>query len=88
MCDCITKVDQQLAEHNTRLSVGFAIVNNTMTARVLLKTTKVNPGSRKPLMTVSAMFCPFCGKKQVDEKATPAAAAAVAPAPEVKAPHG
>lgn len=70
MCDCIKKVDEQLSSFGGQLGVGFGVVGNSLVARLLIQTRKIDPTKRKPLPVVYCHFCPFCGEKQgVEEKA-------------------
>lgn len=75
MCDCITTVNQQLAAHNTKLGVGFGVQGTKMVMRLLIQTHKLDSRVRTPAMTVSAMFCPFCGERQAALDPNPTAAA-------------
>lgn len=64
MCDCITKMDEHLKSHNSKLQVIFPIRNTGGLAaiRVHIPTEKINPRNRAKMGAV-ATFCPFCGTK-------------------------
>lgn len=59
--DCIARINEQLAEHNSRISVAFSI---SEPARDLIKisTTKVDEKKRSKPINLFATFCPFCGE--------------------------
>lgn len=64
MCDCMSKVNEQLAAHNGRLATGFLIRNDLgVGMRLLLQTEKIDATKRKKVPHVTAAFCPFCGAK-------------------------
>lgn len=61
MCDCISKIDERLAQENSRLVITFTLGNGAP-CRVKLATEKLNPRNRNS-MGALATFCPFCGVK-------------------------
>lgn len=63
MCDCMTEVNKELAEHNTRLASGFMLSKSLrkMTVKPLLAVEKVDKSKRAKPMSVAPTFCPFCG---------------------------
>jgi hypothetical protein len=63
MCDCINRIDEQLKPMNARLGVGFALVGNKMETALQVVTVKLDTKVRKPVPTMYASFCPFCGEK-------------------------
>lgn len=74
-CDCISEMDELLAEHNTRLAVQFLFRERGSVARPVVASERVQTGrgTKKPV-TVVPNFCPFCGlkypSKREDEAAT------------------
>lgn len=63
MCDCIKKVDEALASHNGKLSVGFGLTpENSLVLRLMIGTEKIDKAKRKPVPYVYAAYCPFCGE--------------------------
>ena len=77
MCDCMTEVNKELAEHNTRLQSGFMLSKglNKMTVKPLLAVEKIDSKSRKKPMSVAPTFCPFCGTAYRPEDVEAATAA-------------
>jgi hypothetical protein len=65
MCECVKKVDEQLAPKNARIGMAMGISPdmNQLTSRLLVATEKIDKKSRKPVPFVVATFCPFCGVK-------------------------
>lgn len=70
MCDCLTRFNEQLQEHN--VGVDGQVVwtrsddnpDGVRTERVALKTYKLSPSkSTKP--AIFPTFCPFCGERYV-----------------------
>jgi hypothetical protein len=60
--DCFDKLDAHLANHNGRLAMGLQITEKMgLKARLLIATEKVDKTKRKPVPSVMASFCPFCG---------------------------
>jgi hypothetical protein len=63
-CDCMKLVDEKLAAHNGRLATGFQITADMgIRMRLLLATEKLDKKKRKPVPSVTASYCPFCGTK-------------------------
>ena len=63
-CKCIEKTNEALKEHNAELDTSFKFNFKTGKAPIVLPVAlrKRSP-SRKPLPTLMATFCPFCGKR-------------------------
>ena len=62
MCDCLKRVNEQLAPYNGKVATGFIITDELgVEMRVLIATEKVDKAKRKPLPPLTAAFCPFCG---------------------------
>jgi len=62
MCDCIDKVNEKLAEHNTEL-----LLNMFGPQRAFIATEKLSREKRGKPAHLMATFCPFCGEKYSDE---------------------
>ena len=62
MCDCMTIIDERLAERNSRLQVSFMVQGGELVARPWIGTEKINPRNRDKMGAVPS-FCPFCGAK-------------------------
>ncbi len=63
-CDCMKLVNEKLAAHNGRLATGFQMTANMgIKMRLLLATEKLDKTKRKPVPSVTASYCPFCGTK-------------------------
>lgn len=58
--DCIQRINEQLAEHNTRISTALSIPDTTREL-IHITTVKKDAGVRKKPMNLFASFCPFCG---------------------------
>lgn len=72
MCNCITMMDEQLKEHNTKLEIPIQItksLNIQAVECVVISTIKINRRGHKGPISLFASFCPFCGVKYevVDE---------------------
>lgn len=64
MCDCLKQVDEKLAAHNGKVATGFLMTADMgIKMRVLIATEKVDKAKRKPVPSLTAAFCPFCGTK-------------------------
>lgn len=63
MCECMKSLNNDLAAHNCKLAVGFAVTaSGGMDVFPILATEKIVPrGKRPPILT--ATYCPFCGEK-------------------------
>ena len=63
-CDCMKLVNEKLATHNGRLATGFQMTADMgIKMRLLLATEKIDKHKRKPVPSVTAPYCPFCGAK-------------------------
>ena len=71
MCNCITQVNEQLKEHNTRVVYTLPLFNPDAPRRVFLQTEKLDSKSRKKPMGLQASYCPFCGAKYVEPEVKP-----------------
>jgi len=70
MCKCITNIDKQLAEYNTRILLPM------IGPRLpFIETMKLNEKKRGKPAKMFATFCPFCGEKYGVEKRKGALAA-------------
>lgn len=66
MCNCITKIDEKLAEYNGILEINL-LANPS---RALVSVCKRFPRGKKPPL-MEASYCPFCGKKYKERKRSP-----------------
>lgn len=65
MCDCAKEMDNKLKDHNGRLAMAIlmpAAGSNCLRARLLVQTEKLDKMKRKPVPSVMASYCPFCGE--------------------------
>jgi hypothetical protein len=69
MCDCITKLDEHLAAHNSRLQVSFLNEGGHLVERPHIGTEKINKRDRRSMGAVPS-FCPFCGERYGSEAAS------------------
>lgn len=61
---CFERFDQKLVEHNGRLAMGLQVTEGLgLKARLLIATEKIDKAKRKPVPSVMASYCPFCGVK-------------------------
>jgi len=60
--DCIKRINEQLAEYNTAISVALSIESPSREL-IVVGTHKINDSVRKKPMSMFASFCPFCGIK-------------------------
>jgi hypothetical protein len=60
-CDCLTKVDEQLAEKNGRLAVGFTHSGGTLSVYPVMSIERREPKGKRPPKYMFPRFCPFCG---------------------------
>ncbi len=71
MCECIAKVNTQLAEHNTVLeqAIVVSVAHPGMRSSLLIQTARLHTGTpaerRSRVQKVMPSFCPFCGT-QID----------------------
>lgn len=67
-CDCIEKIDAKLAEHNSKLELGFTFgtEDHPGYAFPALRTDKINKRSRDKMGAIPT-YCPFCGNKYRDD---------------------
>lgn len=70
-CDCISRVDEQLAAQNFALDTSFVLGENLSLTGVVLSVgthwkdpAKKVRGKRPP--TIAVTFCPFCGERVGD----------------------
>jgi len=63
-CKCIEEIDAKLAEHNSKLEVGFTIGSKEDHSFVFpaLRTEKIDKRNRTKMGAIPT-FCPFCGTK-------------------------
>ena len=65
MCDCVTKVNKKLEEHNTRLDIpiGFDPLSGlSAMPNMKIATSKIDE-KKKEDISFFATYCPVCGEK-------------------------
>jgi hypothetical protein len=67
-CECITLMDEKLAERNTRLLTTIVFGKPQGYLAVTLASEKIAPRNRDKV-TALPTFCPFCGVRYVPEAA-------------------
>lgn len=65
MCECILTVNQELAQHNTR--IHMPIIGPKIP---FVETIKVDEKRRGKPVRMFATYCPFCGEKYPAERTT------------------
>lgn len=70
-CDCIDKINEQLADQNAALDIPY-IINIKTGKQILPHVTKVvcykfDSKKRSKIPHVLARFCPFCGQEYFPE---------------------
>jgi hypothetical protein len=70
MCDCIEKLNKDLAENhpelNTRIHVPIVFnfeKRQHVEPKAIILTEKIDGKKRKKAITLFATYCPFCGKE-------------------------
>lgn len=64
-CNCITTVDADLAERNTRIMLPI-MLGGDQTPRPMIVTDQIETGrGKKKAVGLFATFCPFCGTRYV-----------------------
>ena len=74
MCDCITKVNQLLEKHNTKLDIPITFSFNAdktvgplQADRISIATVKINTRKSGYAKKVIPAYCPFCGEEYKDQ---------------------
>jgi hypothetical protein len=64
-CECMSRIDGALREHNTKLAVTFCLSADLGAPDVLpiVATEKIDRTLRGKTRTVLPTFCPFCGMR-------------------------
>jgi hypothetical protein len=60
-------MNERLKSHNGRVALAILVPtpgSNTLRARVLVQTEKVDSSKRKAVPAVMATYCPFCGQHE------------------------
>lgn len=63
MCTCIAQINERLKGHNTKIATVFGL-DDTLSVtgeRAKLATEKIDPNDSRPVLNISAHYCPFCG---------------------------
>lgn len=71
-CDCITRLNEKLRPHNTRLAltIGFGGIGTVPS----IGTEQIEKGrGQPPAVAMLPTFCPFCGTKYDDAEQSAAA---------------
>lgn len=68
-CDCFTKVNKLLQEHNTAVALCDTINMKTgnFERRMVVPTARIDTKKRKGPMRVFATYCPMCGEKYLHD---------------------
>jgi hypothetical protein len=65
--DCFEVFNKTLAERNGTLAMGLQITETMgLQTRLLIATEKIDKTKRKPVPSVMASFCPFCGVRLIE----------------------
>lgn len=63
-CDCVSKVNESLAERGLSLDVVFSFPDMHATPRMTATNEKNRVGrQRKESVSITPSYCPFCGVK-------------------------
>jgi len=63
MCDCIQMTNEELVNHNTRLTPMVQIFPDRVRVYVTIATEKIDNCKREGPICLAAAYCPFCGEK-------------------------
>ena len=71
MCDCRTRVDENLKAHNARIAAGFTFATEGKRASMdlappMILLEKIDRKKRGKPPTLLATYCPFCGENYGD----------------------
>lgn len=69
-CNCIAEINVKLAPHNGRVARAIRITADLgrMFSSTVIGTEKLDKSKRKPIPTLMATYCPFCGKRENEEQ--------------------
>ena len=69
MCDCITGMNEILAEHNTRITPSFAFDKDAgiYVVQPMIATEKIDSRKRIGPIKLFGDYCPFCGKQREEK---------------------
>jgi hypothetical protein len=65
--DCIKQVNEQLAQHNTRIAEAFSLTGSQCEL-IPIQTVKADDKVRRKPVNMYASYCPFCGVKLETQK--------------------
>ena len=60
MCDCITKIEEQLKPHGIELDTAYSLTGGATLLAV--GTVPIGGGRKNKAPKVFASYCPFCGE--------------------------
>lgn len=61
-CSCLTRVNEGLAPHNTRVSLFFSLDDTRIGQPWPIATSQIETGrGKRKAVALLASFCPFCG---------------------------
>ena len=63
MCDCIEKLNKQMAESNYNAVVSQAIGIHGIIPNAIVLTEKLDKDVKRKPLSMFATFCPFCGEQ-------------------------
>ncbi len=64
MCECTTRMNEKLAQHNGKIAVAIQITESLgLRSSLMVQTEKLDKTKRRPVPAVLASFCPFCGER-------------------------
>jgi hypothetical protein len=69
-CNCVTEINEMLAERNTRLSQAWVMAKFADgNPNLMVQTEQIETGrGKKKAATMFINFCPFCGTKYVGDE--------------------
>lgn len=65
-CNCIKEINERLKEQNAEMKVVFTADGDDRKICPRISLDKVNTRKKAPAF-ITGPFCPFCGKRYVDE---------------------
>jgi hypothetical protein len=63
-CDCVDRIDEKLAERNTRLTRAIVFADRGNNPNIMLQTEQIEKGrGKQKAVSMFLTYCPFCGLK-------------------------